>query len=755
MATSREAGGRGGRGDAPWRMAPALGPALAFGAAVAVGRGLAEPRPLAAAALLAVALAAAGPVRRLGAAVALGLLVAAGGGDGGPPRSGRPAELVGRVDGEWRRDLFGWRAWLRAERYRQGTRVAVWRAPVLVRTGGDERPPPARSLRLRGTLSRRSAARNPGVGRGGPWTLVVPRRLLSIEEAQGGTAAALGGLRARLDGGLLALGDRAGVRLARALVLGRRDALEEEWEAGLRRLGLAHVAALSGLHVALVAALALAAARPLPTARLRLAATGLAVLVYVAIGGARPSLLRAGVMAAVVLAAAAADRRHVAWNALALAGAGLVAWRPEWVEDAGFLLSVAATGGLLWGVGERRRRDGLWWPSRALGASLCAQLAAAPWVLSLFHVVQPLAPFWNLAAAPWLTGALLISLALVVASASWAGAAAALLPVADAAAAPLAWAALRPPDGLVTLAAPGFVATLALSTAALAAWRLRPAPTLGALMALVALARWSGPWTADPELALLDVGQGTAVLVRQGREAVLVDGGGWPTGDVARSVTVPALASLGLDRLRAVVLTHPDLDHCRGLWQAARVVATDEIWTGFGWPPSDCLGRLATTPGPRQRVVLPGDVLTVGEWRLTILHPSPAARGGDNDRSLVLRAEARGRAVLLTGDLQAAGERELARRWGPAGLRADVLIVPHHGSRTSTTGTLVDAVAPRLALVSAGRDNRFGHPHGEVLERLGARGIPWLSTARSGWIRLSVDSTCRLRLSTPGAPAGG
>jgi competence protein ComEC len=758
MATSREVGGRRGRDDAPWRVAPALGPALAFGVAVAAGRGLVEPRPLAAAALLAVALAAAGPVRRLGAAVALGLLLAAWGGDGEPPRSGRPVELVGTVDGEWRRDVFGWRAWMRVERYRQATRVVVWRAPILVRTGGEERPPPARSLRLRGTLSRRSAAGNPGARRAGPWTLVVPRRLLSVEEVQSGTAAALGRLRARLDGGLLALGhDRPGVRLARALVLGHRDALEEEWQAGLRRLGLAHVAALSGLHVALVAALALGAARPLPTARLRLAASGLAVLAYVATAGARPSLLRAGAMAMVVLTCAAAERRHVAWNALALAAAGLVAWRPEWVEDAGFLLSVAATAGLLWGAAERQGvgRVRPRWPSRALCASLCAQLAAAPWILSLFCVVQPLAPLWNLAAAPWLTCALLISLGLVVAAASWAGAAAVLLPLADAAAAPLAWAALRPPDRLVTLAAPGFVAALALTAAALAAWRRRPAPTLGALLALVALARWGGSRAPDPELALLDVGQGTAVLVRQGREAVLVDGGGWPTGDVARSVTVPALASLGLDRLRAVILTHPDLDHCRGLLQTVRVVATDEVWTAPGWPPSDCLGRLATTPGPRLRVLLPGDELVLGEWRLTILHPSPAAGGGDNDRSLVLRAVARGRAVLLTGDLQAAGERDLMGRWGPEALRADVLVVPHHGSRTSTTGAFLDAVDPRLALVSAGRDNRFGHPHGEVLERLHVRGVPWLATARSGWIRLSVDSTRRLRLATPAAPVGG
>jgi competence protein ComEC len=109
---------------------------------------------------------------------------------------------------------------------------------------------------------------------------------------------------------------------------------------------------------------------------------------------------------------------------------------------------------------------------------------------------------------------------------------------------------------------------------------------------------------------------------------------------------------------------------------------------------------------------------------------------------------------LLTGDLQAAGERALLAGTTSTVLRADVLLVPHHGSRTSTGAALLAAVAPRLALVSAGRSNPFGHPHREVIDRLRSRGVPRLSTAESGWVRLRIDAAGRMHLSTPAAPVG-
>lgn len=739
----------------PWRTAPAWAPAATFLLAVAGARSAGDPRPVAALGLLGLALAAGGPLRRHGVAAAAGLLSAVLAVSGVPPAADRPVDLVGTPAGEWHRQAFGWRGAVHVERYRQGRVVRSWPVTLQVSTDGALPPPPARRLRLRGYVERRAGCASPGARQRTIWTMVVRRRLIVVEEPEGALGRALRRLRNRLDRQLLALGaDRPGVGLARALVLGRRDALDEAWIAGLRRLGLAHVTALSGLHVALVVALALLAARPLASVRGRWLAGAVALVGYVVVAGARPSLLRAAAMTAVVGAGALTERRTVAWNGLALVAVTLVAWRPSRVEDPGFVLSVAATAGLLWGVGSRRGTA----PhplSAALGASLCAQLAGLPWVLAWFRVAQPLAPLWNLPAAPWLALALGSSLLLTVYSGLWPAAARFLLPVQDLLAAPLRWASLRPPDRLVTLAAPGLWASSLLALAALAAWRRRRLPTVACLVLLVLSARCQPSGLAVPELDLLDVGQGEAVLLRHGGEAVLVDGGGWWSGDVARAVTVPALASLRLQGLRAVVMTHPDVDHCRGLWQAARIVPVEEVWIGAGWPPSTCLLRLLAEPGPRLRVLLPGDRIVVAGWTVSVLHPPPAFPGGDNDRSLVLRAEAGGRAVLLAGDLQSAGERVVVAAAQPGALRSDILVVPHHGSRTSTSRRFLEAVSPRLALVSAGRGNRFGHPHDEVLERLRRSSIPRLVTATSGWIRVRFPPSGGLRVETPAAPPAG
>ncbi|MEZ5331353.1 MAG: DNA internalization-related competence protein ComEC/Rec2 [Thermoanaerobaculia bacterium] len=741
-----------GRG-APWRTAPACVPAVLFLGAVAWGAS-AVLSPLAVLSLLAAALATGGRARPVVAALALGLLTAVVAVPGRPPTTGRPVDLVASPEGPWRRQAFGWVVPVRARRYRQGLEVRPWTAEVRVWTDGARAPAPARRLRLRGYVARRSASASPGAHGERPWTMVVHRRLLTVEEPEGRVRRALRSARERLDRGLLELGpERPGVRVARALVLGRSDALEEAWSAGLRRLGLAHLTALSGLHVGLVLGLALLALRGLPRPRLRWAIGAVAVAAYVAVAGVRPSLVRAAAMTAALVAGAVAERRTVAWNALALAAVGLVAWRPSWVDDPGLVLSIAATAGLLWGAGRGRGRSGAL--RTVLDASLCAQLAGAPWVLWWFRVLQPAASLWNLAAAPWLAALLAVSILLTVAGAVGPGAARLVLPFGDLLAAPLAWAALRPPDRLLTLAAPALGTGILLALAALAGWRRSRSWTVVALTLLVWVAHGALAHRAAPELDLLDVGQGTAALLRQGREGVLVDGGGWPAGDVARSVTVPALAGLGLDRLRAVVMTHPDLDHCRGLWQLARAVPVDEIWIGAGWPRSDCLIRLLAVPGPRLRVLLPGDRIPVAGWTVETLHPSPGFGGTDNDRSLVLRAEAGDRAVLLTGDLQAAGERALLGHAPGSRLRADVLLVPHHGSRTSAGPELLDAVRPRLAVISAGPGNRFGHPHREVLERLRRRGIPRLVTARSGWIRVVLPAAGGLRVETPSAPAGG
>jgi competence protein ComEC len=270
---------------------------------------------------------------------------------------------------------------------------------------------------------------------------------------------------------------------------------------------------------------------------------------------------------------------------------------------------------------------------------------------------------------------------------------------------------------------------------------------------------------------MLDVGQGDAVLLRDGSSAVLVDGGGWPGGDFGGRVLVPALVGEGVSRLAAAVLTHADTDHCAGLVDAASYLPIDEVWMAAGEETSGCGAVLAATPGARLRLLRAGDRAAVGLWRFRVLHPAATGAAGppratSNARSLVLVATAGSRRCLLTGDVEAPTERRLTaalvEACGPeeepeqpaSGDRitvqpgCQVLKIAHHGSKTSTTRPFLAAAAPRLALVSAGRGNPYGHPAPEVVDRLHRAGIRVLRTDLDGAIRLVWRPGDRLGIQT-------
>jgi competence protein ComEC len=204
--------------------------------------------------------------------------------------------------------------------------------------------------------------------------------------------------------------------------------------------------------------------------------------------------------------------------------------------------------------------------------------------------------------------------------------------------------------------------------------------------------------------------------------------------------------------LDAVVLSHPDLDHCRGLADLLSYLPVAEVWTAPGWRSSSCAHELLTAPATRLRLLWAGERMRAGRWRLLALHPDPGGRGRRNDRSLVLAAKAPGLRVLLTGDIGATNERRLLQRWPRSILHADLLKVAHHGSRSSTSARFLSAVRPRLALISCGRGNRYGHPAGEVTARLEGTGARILRTDRSGEIVLRAADNGSWRVTMPGLP---
>ena len=623
-----------------------------------------------------------------------------------------------------------------------------------LRLRGGMPPPPERQLRVRGYFGRRQSYLNLDVSGPGAWGLSVKSGLLvsGTGGAPGRFPRAVAGLRHRLLDAVAST-DRPGAILAQALVFGDARRVPSDWKTGLRRAGLSHLLAVSGLHVGLILGGFWWLFGGISN---RLTALGGAsvLLLYGCLVGPRPSLLRAAVMALLVILALVLERPPQALNSLCAALIVILSFDPAAALDLGFQLSFLATAGILL-LAPRLLRS---WRRRgvggaaghvavALAVTVAAQLATLPVTAVRIGVLTPLAPALNLVFVPWTALALGVSLLWVVVAA---GAsmplvsmvaepmAAGLLGMLDVLSLPFAWLAELPPGAW--LAVPVSVEFGAAVTLTIWLWTLLTGfPRAAYALSLVLVCT---PAPADPEarLVMLDVGQGEALVLRSGDRGpvILVDGGGFRRGNFAEAALLQALAAEGVRRIDLAVLSHGDTDHCRGLLELARYLRVERLWAARVEVRNGCGRELAERLLGRVELVERGYAEAVGVWRLEIHHPGPEPGDDGNSASLVIRACAGHSCVLLTGDLDLAGERELLtwNRSRRGSLRSDVLKVAHHGSRTSTGAEFLDAVAPRLALMSAGRRNSYGHPSPEVVERIEGRRARVLRTDRHGRIEI-------------------
>jgi competence protein ComEC len=254
------------------------------------------------------------------------------------------------------------------------------------------------------------------------------------------------------------------------------------------------------------------------------------------------------------------------------------------------------------------------------------------------------------------------------------------------------------------------------------------------------------------EVTVLDVGQGDAIFVASpdGR-TMLIDGGG-STGqqsvggmrtslDVGEQVVSSFLWSRGVKQIDVVALTHAHQDHLDGLFAILRNFRVGEMWIGRDTKRESFRSLLALAAARQTRILhrRRGETFRLGEVSGRVLWPDDSSEAVDasNNDSLVLRLEWNGRAVMLPGDIEKPVEDSIIRA-GDA-LRADFLKVPHHGSRTSTSANLIAAVDPRVAVMSFGEANPFGHPHRELLERLHRPGLVLLRTDRDGAVTVLVE----------------
>jgi competence protein ComEC len=735
---------------------PAVAPAVGLLCGVVLSRRC-EHLPVGAVLGLAVlGLAWRRPLGQFLASMALGLAVgwvrlAAPALDDPPLDPARPVVARVRLAGSYRPAEGGWSAPARALSWRQGPAVALAPRPVWLYVAAEQ-PPAAGELWVRGVLRPGEPPANGVPGPRAPDRLQVKSARLVVPRA--GSEPQLDATRVgrwarrRLDRTAAEEAARPGVRLALALVLGEGWRLDDEVRRALRFWGLAHLTAASGLHLGMIAmAFAGAAAW---TAGRRWLLPALVVVLYCGLVGGRPSLLRAALMLAVAWLARGRLRTSRAIDGLCVAAAVLVLAEPGVVDDLGFRLSFAATAGIVVYAPVLRRA---WtalpgWLAAPLSVAVSAQLFTSPFTVSAFSSLPLGAPLLNLVFVPWTAAALLASFGWVALRLVGAPLGGAWL---DPFALPFE---LLPALPTPLWAGPPVAASLgaAALAAAVAAWLLaRPRLAAACALALVAWLAARGGEAREPLLVMLDAGQGDAFVLRSGRHTVLVDGGGWRRGDFAGRVLLPALAHLGVRRVDLAILSHADVDHCGGLLGLAERMPVGELWTGADADAGTCGDRLAALLGRRARQVSGGESAGVGEWRLEV---APRATGeGENRRSLVVRASASGRSVLLTGDLDAAGEGML-RRSGFE-LRADVLKVGHHGSRSSSEPRFLDAVSPRHALISAGRGNPYGHPAPAVTERLRRRRVAVWRTDLDGLVSLRFPPGGPIRVETERARRWG
>jgi len=567
--------------------------------------------------------------------------------------------------------------------------------------------------------------------------------------------------------------------LVEALILAQKGGVDSVIRDRFARAGLAHLLAISGLHVGIIAGVLILIGRILRLgARWTAIAAFACTVAYVIFIGAPHPAMRAALQLGLVTASRRLQRPSDPFTPLAAIAIFLLALDPLAILEPGFQLSFAGVAGI---VALRRRLLGILPFGRvrylqdSLATSIAATVATAPITALHFGSIAPIGIVSNLVAIPVVGAAVPAVAAALAVGAVHEGAgrflaegAALLLDVLGwtaAWAADLPYASVWVPRDVVaawTLAAGvAYLAANALrrATAGKGAARIRPAVRHGvvAAAALALLLAWPALVRSGGALEIhaIDVGQGDAYAIRTpGDRWFLVDAGPRTERfDAGRARVVPFLLAHGVRRLEAMVLTHPDLDHIGGasaVLEAFDVGAVVDPGLAAGKDVYVGLIDLARRRNVQWIAARRGQVVQIGEVALHFLYPDSASLDGTaeaNQVSVAFRLEYRTFRGLFLGDLPAEVERELARA-GAEDLRAEFLKVAHHGSRTSTSDALLTAAAPSVAVISVGRHNRYGHPDPVVLDRLRRRDIRIFRTDRDGNVRVRVLAGGRLEVST-------
>jgi competence protein ComEC len=534
-----------------------------------------------------------------------------------------------------------------------------------------------------------------------------------------------------------------------ALAIGDQRSIPEAQWTVFNRTGVAHLVSISGLHVTVFAAfaggVAFALARRFVRLTTRIPARRIAVAVgvaaaggYTLLAGAEVPAVRTFAMLAVAACGLWLGRPGTAAIVWLWALAGVLAWDPWAPLTPGFWLSYGAVALLLY-ASTNRLRDPAAMTLRERALHAVRETAHAQWVvtvglapltIALFAQTSLVAPLANAVAIPVVT-LVVVPLALtgifVPLPLLFELAAAALSPLMHL----LTWMSSLP-DAAWQQHAPASWTVVAGMAGAL--WMLAPrAVPMRALGALWLVPLFVVRPPPLPEgafrLTVLDVGQGLAAVVQTRDHTLVYDTGPQfnETANAGGRIVAPYLRAIGARRIDGLVVSHQDVDHAGGA--LTLLDSTPVGWLASSLPADHAIVARV----PRAVRCATGAQWTWNDVRFTILHPAQEAyddaHGKTNDRSCVVRVDSAYGSALLTGDVEGRSEAGLVARERER-LRADVVLVPHHGSRTSSSHAFVRAVAPSIAIVACGYRNRFGHPRADILARWTNRGAV---VARTDW----------------------
>ena len=568
------------------------------------------------------------------------------------------------------------------------------------------------------------------------------------------------------------LGEEDGA-LACAMVLGEKKELDDQVRTLYQEAGISHLLAISGLHISMIGLglLTFLKKMRLP-AWLYLPASAAALWAYAAMVGMSVSTRRAAFMFSLTLAAGFLGRTADPLTSLAAAAFWILLPHPALIGDAGFQLSFSAAAGISVVVPVMRER-GLQPPERERGriaklgstvregalTSFGITLSMLPFLLIHYYEWNPWSILANLAVIPLMSVLLFLLLLLAALGLCPAGlwfarcaAGAVVLPVKAIFflyRAVCEGIAALPAGRLQTGAPKGW--QLAVFAVGLALWirfgrRIRPSlrVLLAALLSCIFLLRFP----EGMRITMLDVGQGESVCLElPGRKFWLLDAGSTSSRETGKYQIVPFLKYSAAHGLEGIFVSHWDEDHVNALEEVFQWARGAHLHIGGLFLPDTALWDeeledlllLAEEFGIPVTRVSAGMALRAGEAELICLHPGAGQAAADrNDASAVLRLEYGSFSALFTGDLETEGERRLLDACPERLLDCTLLDAGHHGAKNASSAAFLEAVSPQAILITCGRNNRYGHPSPEMLERAGEAGIPCFVTARCGALSVFV-----------------